>query len=196
MVRTLVASAFSGNSDGVVDGCVGTITEDGDFVVERVFNTIRTFEGRSLEIYADKLLDAGYSSRTIHLLFNLWYDFDYRPVFAGNSPQVDHIFPQSLLSQVKEPNERGRKVMKYGKAERDQLANCMLLTAEENGGRGKGDTPPAEWFKDKPPEYLALHLIPTDPELWKVENYEKFIEARKALILHKFADLVRRPGAG
>ena len=62
----------------------------------------------------------------------------------------------------------------------------MLLTAEENGAGGKTDILPEEWFKDKDDEYLKLHLIPNDPELWKLENFEAFLEARKELIKEKF----------
>ena len=62
----------------------------------------------------------------------------------------------------------------------------MLLTAEENGAGGKSDTPPKEWFKEKGQDYLKLHLIPEDQNLWELENYELFIEARKKLILNNF----------
>ena len=50
-------------------------------------------------------------------------------------------------------------VMKYRESDRNQLANCMLLTAAENGAGGKSDTPPDEWFKDKDAAYLDRHLI-------------------------------------
>ena len=36
-----------------------------------------------------------------------------------------------------------------------------------------------------------MHLIPQDPELWKFENYEAFIEARKHLIQDKFRHMLR-----
>jgi len=55
--------------------------------------------------------------------------------------------------------------MKYREAERNQLANCMLLSREENGPGGKWDTPPDEWFAGKDHEYLDKHLIPADPNL-------------------------------
>jgi hypothetical protein len=41
------------------------------------------------------------------------------------------------------------------------------------------DIPPEEWFHNKSDSYLNMHLIPKDRELWKLENYEQFIEARK-----------------
>jgi hypothetical protein len=66
----------------------------------------------------------------------------------------------------------------------------MLLTAAENGAGGKRDTPPEQWFAGKPEAYLDMHLIPKDPELWKLEKFEEFIEARKKLLRDKFVPLL------
>ena len=71
--------------------------------------------------------------------------------FAGNLPQIDHIFPQSVLKKVKAPNPSTGKMdlMKYREADRNQLANCMLLRAERNGAGGKSDMPPINGSKAK-----------------------------------------------
>lgn len=81
-------------------------------------------------------------------------------------------------------------VMKYRKEDRDQIGNLMLLTAAENGPAEKTNVPPGEWFEGKPDEYLDLHLIPKDKDLWKIENFEKFLEERKNLIVTKFKYLL------
>jgi hypothetical protein len=86
--------------------------------------------------------------------------------------------------------DSGRMVMKYKERERNQLANCMLLTREENGPSGKGATVPEVWFSDKDEAYLDMHLIPTDKELWKLDRFEDFIAARKELIRTKFKNLL------
>ncbi len=67
----------------------------------------------------------------------------------------------------------------------------MLLTAQENSGGGKRDIPPEEWFVNKSDGYLKLHLISQERELWKLDNYEQFIEARKKLILEKFSFMIQ-----
>lgn len=196
LIRTLLTGAFSGLPDQLIDNIVARLREDRDFQVDHVFDVIRA-GGRSLEITADKLLTSGYGSDAVHLLFNLWYEFNYTPAYQNNLPQVDHIFPQSLLRKVKVAGAGGRlNTLKYRDADRNQLANCMLLTAAENGAGGKSDTPPAEWFDGKPPEYLDLHLIPADRDLWNLENFEAFIEARKVLILKKFDGLLQRSAVG
>lgn len=78
-------------------------------------------------------------------------------------------------------------------ADRNQLANCMLLTAAENGAGGKGNTPPDEWFADKDDAYLERHLIPPDPALWRLERFEDFITERKSLIRTRLAHLLTVP---
>ena len=127
-------------------------------------------------------------------MFNLWYGFNYQPSSTDNMPQIDHIFPQSALKKIKDVNpENGRRnLMRYKWYDRDQIANLMLLTAKENGAGGKTDILPGEWFSGKSDDYLDLHLIPKDKELWKLENFEKFIEARRQLILQNFDYLLIR----
>jgi hypothetical protein len=126
------------------------------------------------------------------LLFNFWYNFNYQPAYNQNQPQVDHIFPQSHLKRIKitNPTTGRMDILKYKQGDRDQIANCMLLTAQENGPSGKTDILPEVWFADKPKEYLDLHLIPHNKELWKLENYEQFVEERKKLIEEKFERII------
>lgn len=194
ILRTLITGAFSGTPDNLIDKCTRLIDEDKDFIVQHLFGEIRA-DGRNLDITKETILDLQYGSRFIHLLFNLWYkDFNYTPAYQNNLPQVDHIFPQSLLKSIKDINpETGkRNLLRYKQPFRDQIANCMLLTAEENGAGGKCDTPPDEWFAGKPKEYLQMHLIPDNPELWKLENFERFLEFRKEMILEKFAYMLQQ----
>ncbi len=192
LLRSLLGGAFSGTPDQMIDALVAEIDRTQNFDTEALFGVMRE-KNRSPEIAPERLWNMGYGSDNIHLLFNLWYrGFNYTPAYENNLPQVDHIFPQSLLRKVKVENPRtGRKdLMRYREAERNQLANCMLLTAEENGGGGKSDIAPVLWLRDKPAAYFALHLIPADPELWKLENFEQFIEMRKALLLERLGPIV------
>lgn len=192
LLRSLLAGAFSGTPDQLIDDLVAKIKQIGGFEINEIFEVIRS-KGRSLELTEDRFWLLGYGSDTLHLLFNLWYrDFNYTPAYENNLPQVDHIFPQSVLRQVKAVNPRtGRKdVLKYKDAERNQIANCMLLTQQENGSGGKSDTLPEVWFANKSDEYLDMHLIPNDKSLWTLERFEDFIKARKSLIHNKFAYLL------
>lgn len=192
LLRGLITGAFSGTPDQLIDDIVKKIDEKNGFDLNEVLGVIRS-AGRSLEITEDRLWAIGYGSQTIHLLFNLWYqNFNYTPAFSDNLPQVDHIFPQSELKKIKaaNPNTGHMNILKYRDYDRNQLANCMLLTAAENGAGGKTNILPEEWFKGKSPDYLDKHLIPKNPELWRIENFESFIEERKKLILNKFSFLL------
>lgn len=191
LLRGLLTGAFGGQSDRLLDALVKLIQEQKSFPVDDVYNVILN-QNRSLTLTEDRLLEVGYGSDNIHLLFNLWYrDFNHSPSYENNLPQVDHIFPQSVLRQVKEVNPAsGRNVMKYQSAVRDQLANCMLLTREENGAGGKSDTLPKDWFANKDEAYLDRHQIPQDPNLWELYNFEEFIRTRKQLIAGKFRWLI------
>ena len=96
-------------------------------------------------------------------MVNIGYpDFNHTPAYLNNLPQIDRIFPQSALKEIKVENPKtGYMIMKYRDAERNQLANCMLLTLEENGAEGKGSILPKDWFAGKDKAYLEKHLIPS-----------------------------------
>jgi len=188
LLRSLITGAFSGTPDNLIDKCTRHIAETGDFDVQQIFGIIRA-DGRNLEITPDTILGQHYGSKNIHLIFNLWYkDFNYAPAYQNSLPQVDHIFPQSLLRSVKDhnPETGNRNLLRYKWWDRDRIANCMLLTAEENGAGGKSDISPEIWLQDKSERYLDMHLIPRDQNLWRLDNFEPFIQARQTLIAEKF----------
>ena len=192
ILRTSLAGTFNAGPDQLIDDIAEHLRQQGAFSSIDVIEFIRN-RGKPVDLSEDRLWEQGYRSKSIHLVFNLLYrDFNYTPSFDGNLPQVDHIFPQSALQKVKMFNPRnGRNdLMKYKQAERDQLANCMLLTALENGFTQKNNTLPQDWFADKPAKYLEAHLIPTDPSLWRMDNFEAFLGARKELIRERMKDFL------
>lgn len=194
LIRSLMTGAFGGTPDNLIDKCVKEINKDQDFITQNIFRVIQE-SGKSLDLSADTILENRYGSKNIHLFLNYWYkSFDYHPSFENNLPQVDHIFPQSKLRSIKDLNPRSGRydLLRYKKEDRDQIANLMLLTQEENGAGGKTDILPADWFSNKPESYLDLHAIPKDPELWKLENFERFVEERKNLVLKKFDNLLAK----
>ncbi|MBF4483171.1 DUF262 domain-containing protein [Dehalococcoides mccartyi] len=195
LLRCLLGGAFSGVPDNIIDALVKKLTETKTFDVNEIFSVIRT-QNRSLEVPEERFWQMGYGSSTIHLLFNVWYrSFNYTPAYLNNMPQIDHVFPQSILKDIKVLNpETNRMIMKYDASRRNQLANCMLLSREENGAGGKSDMPPEEWFPkriaEEGPDYLKKHLIPPDEALWKIDRFEDFIVARRKLIQERFKSLI------
>lgn len=190
MVRSLLGGVFTGQPDNIIDRLVDTIHKDNGFKKASVFKTIQD-HGRSLDVTRYKLLwQSGYGSSNIHLVFNLWYGNEYKASSVKNEPQIDHMFARDILKNIKvESEDSGRMVQKFSKWEMDQLANCMMLPAHQNGAGDKSNKPLSEWLKDKDDEFLELHCIPNKKSLWKPENFEDFIEARSKLILQKFAEM-------
>lgn len=87
--------------------------------------------------------------------------------------EVHHIFPKALLYR------NGG----YNRPEVNAIANFTFLTRETN--EMVTDRDPAEYFEEvlrRHPGALESHWIPMDRELWKVENYTRFLEARRGLL--------------
>lgn len=88
-----------------------------------------------------------------------------------SSLQVHHIFPKKVLRE------------RYDRKQVNAIANFCFLTQDSNlqiSGRH-----PEEYFAEaerRHPGVLATQWIPLDPELWKVENYPEFLEARRELL--------------
>ncbi len=93
--------------------------------------------------------------------------------------EVHHIFPKAQLYK-----------RKFKRPEVNALANFCFLTKDTN--LDITDRLPEEYFpkvEAAHPGSLASQWIPTDPALWKMENFREFLEARKALLA---AELNRR----
>jgi hypothetical protein len=87
----------------------------------------------------------------------------------------DHIFPYSKLKEVGYGEENR---VKYALAQ--ELTNRAILTQVAN--RTKSASNAADYLATvvkKFPKALQLQCVPEDPELWKIENYEHFLEERR-----------------
>ena len=190
LLRVLLSGVFSGHADQILDGFIKSINTYKGINIEDLFSVVRS-QNKTLELHEEKFWKIGYKSNLITLLFNIWYSESlHTPTYESNSPQIDHIYPQSFLRKIKETDtETGQNVRKYRESERNQLANLMLLTREENGPGGKGDMLPSDWFNNKDKGYLDKHLIPENPALWAEDRFDDFIIERKKLISEKLGHL-------
>ncbi len=86
--------------------------------------------------------------------------------------EVHHIFPKAQLYK-----------RNFRKSEVNALANFCFLTKDTN--LDISDRLPEEYFQkvdEAHPGALASQWIPSDPTLWKIENFPAFLEARKKLL--------------
>lgn len=91
------------------------------------------------------------------------------------SLEWDHIFPYSLLKE-KGYNRNNR--IKYSLAQ--EITNRAIITQLAN--RTKTNKEAFGYLKEVKKNYpkaLELQLIPMDEELWKIDNYEKFLQKRR-----------------
>ena len=89
-----------------------------------------------------------------------------------NALQVHHIFPKARLYRAG-----------YQKSEVNAVANYCFLTMDTN--LQISAKPPSEYFPEveaKHPGALESQWIPMDRELWELDNYPRFLEARRRLL--------------
>ena len=104
----------------------------------------------------------------------------------------DHIFPTSHLQKAGYSQNNHHK---YALAQ--ELTNRAILTQLAN--RQKSARPAKEYLseiRDKHPGALEKQCIPVDEQLWEVERYEDFLQARRKLLatqLNHFLDELTTP---
>ncbi len=89
-----------------------------------------------------------------------------------NHLEVHHIFPKAQLYK-----------RNFTRPEVNALSNFCFLTQDTN--LNISDRLPEEYFQkveQAHPGALASQWIPSDPQLWKIDNFRDFLEARKALL--------------
>jgi hypothetical protein len=101
--------------------------------------------------------------------------------------EKDHIFAYSVLrdSEYFDMNNR----LDYALAQ--EITNRAILTSTEN--RSKSDKNADIYLSEVRklfPNSLELQCIPEDENLWKVENYREFLQARRDLLTENLNDFL------
>jgi hypothetical protein len=98
-----------------------------------------------------------------------------------------HIFPQALLYRNEfDPDDHTHRQLV------NEIANRAFLTADSNFE--VSDSEPADYLpevEERYPGALAKQFVPIVPELWKVDRYRDFLEARRTLIAKKLNEFMR-----
>jgi len=162
-------------------------TEENPF--DRLLNLIES--ERKLEINKDEFIGAGVS----HPLWGLmkWYFKSNGAICLSTGLSIrknmgkryelewDHIFPYSVLA---EHGYDKNNTIKYSLAQ--EITNRAVLTQVAN--RTKSDKFAEGYLtevQEKFPNSLKLQCIPEDKDLWKLENFEEFLETRRKLLAKK-----------
>lgn len=178
-VHTALWGRYTGSTETYWQQDFDTVAESG---VDGLIRSLEQVRGGSLDVRPEDFEGSTRGSRFYPLLYMLTRvkgarDFgsglELRAEMLGklSSLEVHHLFPKSVLHSG------------YDRAHINAIANFCFLTQQTN--LDVSDRRPEEYFpevEERHPGVLASQWIPTDPDLWKVENYPDFLAARRELL--------------
>ncbi len=171
---------FSGSTETKLAQDYESLATNG---LDGIIATLAQTRGGSLKVNPGDFTGFGMGSRFYPMLYLLTRvlgakDFgtglDLKATLLGklSSLQVHHTFPKKVLYDAH-----------YTRGEVNAVANFVFLTQDTNLAISK--TPPAEYMPaiaTKLPGVLESQWIPTDSQLWQVDRYVDFLNARRALL--------------
>lgn len=180
-INTFLWGRYAGSTESFLNQDLGLI-EDIEGGLDRLIERLRQNRG-DLKLQSDDFRGWSKGARFYPMLYMMtrvghakdWgTGIELTSYLLGklSTLQVHHIFPKALLY------EHG-----YSRADVNAIANFTFLTQETN--LEVSDRDPAEYLEVYIKEQsgaVESHWIPMDRELWKVENYLKFLDARRELL--------------
>lgn len=178
-IHAALRGRFAGSTETYLQQDYDTARRSG---IDGLIASLERSRGGVLEILPHDFEGATRGSRFYPLLYMLTRVKGARDFGSGlelkaellgklTSLQVHHIFPKGLLRNT------------YEHAQVNAIANFCFLTQQANLVVGKRE--PEDYFVEaeaKHPGVLESQWIPTDPELWHVDRYVDFLEARRELL--------------
>lgn len=172
---------FSGSTESFIDQDLGAL-EGPDGGLDKLLEQLRLWHG-GLRVEPGHFTGWSLGARfypVLYLLTRMGQACDWGTGLPLKSSllgkmsrlEVHHIFPKAQLYK-----------RDFRRAEVNALANFCFLTKDTN--LVISDRLPEEYFREVEtahPGALASQWIPSDPELWKIENFREFLEARKILL--------------
>ncbi len=140
-------------------------------------------------IYLDEVSLKRYLS-TVYPAASLQLSLLYDDYLWGVIPhQQDHIFPQTFFDKGNPifSNLYPEKQARYRELS-NRIGNLELLLDNENNEKNAKSF--ETWIRTRDKNFRTRHLIPTDDELLKFENFEAFIQAREDLISARLKKII------
>lgn len=172
---------FSGSTESFIDQDLAAIEEAGGGL-DRLLEQLRLWHG-GLRVEPGHFTGWSLGARFYPVLYLLTRMGEARDWGTGlplkasllgkmSRLEVHHIFPKAQLYK-----------RNFKRPEVNALGNFCFLTKDTN--LDISARLPEQYFvtvEEAHPGALGSQWIPTDPALWKIENYLEFLEARKALL--------------
>ena len=184
---------FSASTETVIDQDIDALKASPN-ALDSLLDKLRQFRG-NLHVEPSNFIGSTRGARFYPVLYMLTRMGDAKDWGNGitlksnmhgnnSSLELHHIFPKSQL-----------KKKKYKTAEINSLGNFCFQTKGTN--LSISDRLPEDYFPEvdkNHPGALESHLIPMDKELWKIDRYLDFLEARRDLLAaeanNRFKDLL------
>lgn len=193
LISALLNNAFGGQSDQALTETRRVLQnkiEQEEFPVDALNSEISKMHRNTNfdESTISTFLEIRYGKQQTFLALSLLYDDNN---FGTLNFQQDHIFPKSLFTE-KHMNQVGinsdRQDMYTDSFNR--IGNLQLLLPIEHKDKLAQEFD--EWIVTRDETFKKRHLIPSDESLYEFDRFDKFIEAREALIRERLKGLFGR----
>jgi len=194
VTMSLLNNVFGGSSDSLLTE-LRRVLNDNSAKPHFPIDTLNKEIGRAgrtsrFDTFAiDNFLSITYGKKLTFLALSLLYDDNN---WGTTVFHQDHIFPQQMFyyTTMKQVGYSDELCGRYYLLE-DRIGNLELLLPHEN--QEKSDQPFDKWITTRDPSFMQRHLIPSDPELWKFQNFEAFVKKREELIKSRLKQLFGLP---
>jgi uncharacterized protein with ParB-like and HNH nuclease domain len=178
LITILITNIFSGQTDELLKRFREVIKNDEsfEFPLLKLNNSLPS--GKSISLgYEDFSKINNKDTKHFLLLSLLYSDFSFISNNKYSIPHVDHIFPKSLLKN------------KFSESLINNIGNLQILSSSDN--ESKNNIPFEEWINTRDEIYFTQNYLPFDKNLYKLDNFEKFIEERTKILYNKFNDILK-----
>jgi hypothetical protein len=161
-------------------------------------------EYRGLRVKADDVYGVGSKNVLVLLMYILMRETQATDWGSGKriqladiesrDLQLHHIFPFDYMQKNRDIHrwyEKQGYAQSYFRSEVNDIANLTFLSRTKN--IDIKETPPSVYLPIETTKAMRkAHFIPERPDLWKTENFAKFLEARRELLAVAMTRLLKR----
>lgn len=193
LFTALLWGRFSGSSESFLEKDMNVIKETNS--IDGLINEMHLYRGSNLSLRPDDLALQGIRSKIYNLFYcavraqnakdwtNPAISLYSKNVGYNNKLQKHHIFPKAFLYKKLNSSNSIHKALV------NEISNMSFITQQSNIEILASD--PAIYLPKIDQMQLRKQFVPTNEELYTIENYQLFLEERRKLLcngLNKFLD--------